>query len=494
MKQFLLGIDNGGSNIKCALFDTAGHEIASVSKMPHIMQPSPKYMERAPDEVWRLNCDVINETLKKSGINPADISCISLSGYGGGIILTDGQGNCVYPIIASTDSRANEQVRRFTSSGASEEIFSATHQLLWEGQSAALISWFADNDPQTLSKASYAMTVKDYLRFKLTGEFRAELTDASNNNIIDLSSRTYSDELFRVSGLSTFRQFFDSRPVPSDELSGFVTPSSALETGLAAGTPVAAGLYDVSASTLGCGAIRPGTMSVMVGTWVVASTFSKSYQGMDRSTIVTVAPIDGLYLAEQSSPTGTVNLNWYLENFISKVHPEYTRTDLYQLCSEVLRTTPPDAEFEFISPYLYLSDPETVKARLSMLSSCHDEDSILYLVLQGILLSTLRHIRLLEKGGQPIREIYLGGGLASSNEWSQLLCNALNVPLHIVSSSQQGALGAAMCAGVCCGVFDDYYAAADAMAHSAHTLMPTADLSDIFREKLEQYELALNKL
>lgn len=494
MKQYLLGLDNGGSNIKCALFDTDGREIASVSKMPHIMQPFPKYMERDPDEVWQLNCNIINETLKKSGINPADISCISLSGYGGGIILTDMKGNCVYPIIASTDTRANEQVRRFALSGASEEIFSATHQLLWEGQSAALISWFAENDPQTLSKASYAMAVKDYLRFKLTGEFHTELTDASNNNIIDLSSRSYSDELFRVSGLSSYRRFFESRPVLSQELAGFVSLASAHETGLAAGTPVAAGLYDVSASTLGCGAIRPGTMSVMVGTWVVASIFSNSYHGMERSTIVTAAPIDNLFLAEQSSPTGTANLNWYLENVILKAHPEYTRKELYQLCSEVLRSTPPDSAFEFISPYLYLDDSETVKARLSTLPSCHDEVSILYLVLQGILLSTLRHIRLLEKGGQPIREIYLGGGLASSNEWSQLLCNALNVPLHIVRSSQQGALGAAMCAGVCCGVFDDYYAATDAMAHSARTLMPTADLSGIFREKLEQYEFALNKL
>lgn len=496
MKQarFLMGIDNGGSNIKSVLFDLDGNEIAAASVIPPTDQPGGGFVQRDPEAVWQCNCSVIAEVLRKSGIHPSQITAVSLCGYGGGACLLDQHGTAVYPVIVSTDTRAHSQIEAMDREGASEQIFSITHQYPWEGQPAPLLRWFREERPDILAQVRYYLSIKDYIRSRLTGVLSTELTDASNNNLIDPATRSFSDRLFVLSGLERERALFDLPLVISSQLVGYVTEQAAKETGLAPGTPVAAGIYDVSSCTLGCGALAAGSLALTNGTWSMASYLSTSYADAADSSIVTVSPIEDQFLVEQGSATGTVNLNWYLNQFVSKIYPGRTIEQIYDICTDVVQTPDPKNEIVFV-PYLYASGtvPDAKGAFLN-LSGHHSDRDLLYAVMEGILLSAQRHIVLLAQGKKPFREAFLSGGVSASPAWSQMFCDMLQMPVSIMKGTQQGAKGAAMCAGIAAHEFDSFEQAVKALSHPQTTLCPRKKYSDLYIGRAEKFQKALQAL
>lgn len=493
-KRFFMGIDNGGSKVKCAIFDLEGKEIASAGASVPIHQPAAGFVERDPQTVWKQNCQVIREAIHKSGIYSEQIAAVSLCGYGGGLCLVDKNQTPVYPIIVSTDTRAHRQVQVLQTSGAARQIFEITHQNPWEGQACALLGWFREEKPELLSQAAYLLTIKDFIRSRLTGECSAELTDASNHNLIDPHTRLYSDRLFHISGLDEERRLFDYPLLSPDTIAGCITREAAEATGLIQGTPVAAGLYDVSACTLGCGSLASGTLAITNGTWSMASYLAPSFENADGSTIVTVSAIKDRFLLEQGSATGTINLDWYLDHFIAKINPGLSREQLYQLCAQAVCRPDPQNGIVFV-PYLYANgSDQDAKGAFFNLAGHHNEHDLLYAVMEGILLSSRRHIKLLERGTGPFLTAALSGGISASPQWSQMFCDILQIPVSIMQGTQQGARGAAMCAGIAVREFDNFYQAASAMSHPACTLYPRDQYRSHFSQRAEIYEHTLQAL
>lgn len=493
-KRFLMGIDNGGSKVKCAIFDLEGREIASAGTSLPIHQPAAGFVERDPQAVWNQNCQVIRETIQKSGIHSGQIAAVSLCGYGGGLCLVDKNKTPVYPVIVSTDTRAHKQVQALQSKGAARQIFEITHQNPWEGQAAALLGWFREEKPEILYRAEYLLTIKDFIRSRLTGECSTELTDASNHNLIDPHTKSYSDRLFHISGLDEEHRLFGDPLLSSRTIAGCITRQAAELTGLVPGTPVAAGLYDVSACTLGCGSLAPGTLAITNGTWSMASYLAPSFENADDSTIVTVSAVTDRFLLEQGSATGTINLDWYLDHFIAKMNPGLSREQLYQLCAQAVCRPDLQNGIVFV-PYLYAnSSDQDAKGAFFNLAGHHSEHDLLYAVMEGILLSARRHIKLLEQGTEPFSSAALSGGISASPQWSQMFCDILQIPVSIMQGTQQGARGAAMCAGIAVGEFDNFYQAADAMSHPACTLYPRDQYRSHFSRRTEIYEHTLQAL
>lgn len=71
MGQYLIGLDNGGSDIKCAVFDLDGNEIAVAGMQVPMDFPRPGFTERDVEQVWKANVEVIREALKKANSGSA---------------------------------------------------------------------------------------------------------------------------------------------------------------------------------------------------------------------------------------------------------------------------------------------------------------------------------------------------------------------------------------------------------------------------------------
>ena len=167
--KYLLGIDNGGTFSKAAIFDENGEQISVASVPTETLTPKPGYTEKNLDDLWDVNAQAIKNAIEKSGIDSKEIAGISFSGAGKGLYMVGYDGKPSYNGIMSTDTRAWEQVEKWYADGTNKKVYEKTFQEILAVQPVSLLAWFRDNKPEILEKTKYIFAVKDYIRFCLTG-------------------------------------------------------------------------------------------------------------------------------------------------------------------------------------------------------------------------------------------------------------------------------------------------------------------------------------
>ena len=493
MTQYLIGIDNGGSDIKCAVFDTSGREIAIASAQVPMSMPAPGFTERDAEQVWQANASVVRSAIEKAGITGKEIAAIGLTGYGNGMVLVDETGRPVYPAIVSTDDRAGAYCTRFRAEGIDRALFPYTRQTTWSAQPAALLPWFRDHAPEVLQKTRWVLSMKDFIRLRLTGEIAGEITDASSGCLVNLDTRKFDPHLFQILGIS---DCYEKMPpvLESTQISGYVTEAAAALTGLAAGTPVAAGYFDIDANALASGVLSPEELCLIAGTWSINEFLSDSTPNdIDhKENTATLSYLPGYYLMEDSTPTSASNFNWFLKSLLQPDRPELSKAELYRCCNEkVAYIDPRDSDVIFV-PYLFGSATHpNAKGAFLNLSGIDDRGAMLRAVYEGVVFSSVHHVHNLKRPLDSYRCARLSGGITNSPVWSQMMCDALQIPLETLECTEPGAKGAAMGAGVCCGVFRDLRDAADKMVHIGKVYSPRAEYAQIYAEKFRRYEAAL---
>ena len=490
--SYFVGIDNGGSSIKCVIFDQEGTPVSSASASVPLIRLNNGGTERDPDLLWQANCDAIRRALNDSGLRPDQITAVSLCGYGGGLVLLDGSGSCVHPVIVSTDSRAEDLLHVFQKDGTDDRVFSHTCQRLWPGQPGMLLPWFVRNDPDTLRRASHILAPKDYIRFRLTGQIATERTDASNTNLFSLYTDTFDPELFACLGISeclpkmpkTFRN-------PCD-IAGTVTARAAAQTGLAEGTPVAAGLYDVASCTLASGILDESILSIVIGTWNISGHLVRNRAELETRSNGMCAFLPGWYFSEESSPTSASNLNWFVDQYYRGLYPE--QKDIYEFCNRLVAAADPAASDLIFLPYLYGSNTSSgAKGCLLNLAGHHTGADVLRAVYEGILFSLLQHVDALYEGKRPASARF-SGGPSRSSVWCQMLADVLELPIEVMECRELGALGAAICASVASGVYTDYADAVSRMTHTSGRYLPDPARAAIYRHKYDSYQKAASSM
>lgn len=494
MGQYLMGLDNGGSIIKCALFDLQGNEIAVAERRVELFEPKQGFTERDPGQVWNANKEAIREVIEISCVQPEEIKGVAVAGYGNGICLLDDRGDAVYPIIVSTDSRATSYVNRYAKDGTLDKVYKMTHQDIWAAQPIALLAWFRDHEPKVLEKTACVQFIKDFVRYRLTGNICGELTDASGTNLFNLEKKTWDHRLFELGGIDFMFDKFPQKILNCTDIAGRVSAQAAKETGLAEGTPVAGGLFDIDACCASSGILADDTLCVITGTWSINEYITPNFNEGNGKYSTTHSYMPGYYLIAESSPTSASNLDWYLDNIYSKIRPDLSRERLYEHCNELISSIGPQESDLIFVPYLFSSSSyPSDRGAFFNLSNFYNGDHVLRAVYEGIVFSSCYHVERVSKG-HPFTKARLSGGVAKSPQWSQMMADALGLPLEVMSGAELGALGAAMCAGICTGVFKDFFEAAEAMVHIRHTYIPDYGRTAVYREKFERFKAAIKAL
>ena len=187
--RYLVGIDNGGTFSKAAVFDEDGSQIAAASVPTTTITPKPGYTERDMTQLWEVNVLAVRTAIEKSGICPSDIAGVSFSGHGKGLYMVKGDGTPAYNGIISTDTRAWEYVERWEKDGTMDKVFERSCQTILACQPVSLLAWFRDHYPEVLRDVKHIFAVKDYIRFQITGEAYAEYTDFSGANLVNLTTK-----------------------------------------------------------------------------------------------------------------------------------------------------------------------------------------------------------------------------------------------------------------------------------------------------------------
>ena len=208
-----------------------------------------------------------------------------------------------------------------------------------------------------MRRAGWVLMAKDYIRFKLTNEIQAELTDFSCTSLMNLQTRAYDESLLAEFGIA---EMMDLLPpiVQTADICGQVTAEAAAQTGLKQGTPVAGGMFDIDACGLASGVIDESQLCMVVGTWGNNQYISRTPVVDEDVFMTTCYSIPDYYLMLEGSATSGSNLEWFVTQFFAaeKEAAHKQGKSVYDICNELVAATQPqDSNIVFL-PFLYGSN------------------------------------------------------------------------------------------------------------------------------------------
>ncbi len=496
MPKYVLGIDNGGTVIKAALYDLTGHEISVASSKVEMSIPEPGYIERDANDLWEANARAIAAVIQQSDIAVRDIAAVSTTGHGNGLYLVGEDGTPLYPGVYSTDTRAQGYVDRWYADGTFDAVLPKTMQSIWAGQPVALLAWFQEQKPEIVEKARWIFMCKDYIRYRLTGEPYAEITDMSGSSLMNVRDVIYDRELLKKFGLENY---FDKLPPLkySAEICGTVSQEAAKKSGLPVGTPVAGGLFDIDACAIATGITDDEKLSLIAGTWSINQYISKQPVVSKSLFMTSLYCIPGYWLTTEASATSASNLEWFVTEFLGDDHSRNAEGDnsVYDRCNDWVESVPPDKTHIIFLPFLYGSNVDAdAKACFIGLKGWHHKAHILRALYEGVVFSHKMHIEKLLAYREMPKIARITGGAARSEVWCQIFADVLQIPIEITRGTELGTLGAAMCAGVATGHFPSLESASERMVQVVRTILPNPEKKTIYEDKYANYKKTLEAL
>lgn len=488
--RYYLGLDNGGTTTKAALYDEKGNEVGFASVETRMLTPKPGFTERDMDEMWEANCAVIREVLEKTGIDASHVRAVAICGHGKGLYLWGKNNRPVRNGIISTDNRAWEYMVKWREDGTEKKAFELTCQHVMACQPVALLAWLKDHEPEIMDNIKYIFEAKDYVRFRLTGEAYAEMTDFSGTNLVNLHTRQYDPRILELFGLS---ELMDALPPLrlSTDICGTVCAEAAIKTGLREGTPVAGGMFDIDACALAAHVADEDHVCMIAGTWSI-NEFIRKTPVLDGTVMMnSLFCIPEYYLIEECSPTSAGNNEWFVQTLM----PEFIREEKragrspWQEIDKMVESIAPSEFCPIFLPFLMASNVHpNAKGSFVGMSSYHTRAHLLRSVFEGIAFSHRYHYEKLRKCMErDPKSIRLAGGAARSKIWTQIFADVMKCPVETVAVRETGALGSAIAAAVAVGDYANINDALDAMSRLAPAVMPNPDNFEVYDKKYELY-------
>lgn len=268
------------------------------------------------------------------------------------------------------------------------------------------------------------------------------------------------------------------------EIVGHVTAAAAAQTGLAEGTPVIGGYFDVISSALGSGVCREGDASVIVGTWSVNQVFS-SQPVADPSVFMVSGFAPGRFVNIESSATSAVNLEWYVHELVGH---GAAQGDPFDRCNALVGQVTPRADDPIYQPFLYGSrQGANDRGGYFGLAGWHSDGHLLRALFEGVVFEHRRHIEVLRDAGLTFDRAHLSGGGARSPHWPQMFADCLGLQVRVAEARETGALGAAIGVAVAVGLAVDYETAVARMTRVKAEFSPDPAMRSHYDRRYRLY-------
>jgi L-xylulokinase len=477
---------------KAAIYDICGKELSVATCRVPQLTPHDGWSERDMERLWTDTATVIRQAISLAGIAPSQIQGIACTGHGNGLYLLDRHGKPLRNGINSNDERAQSYIDAWRERNIGEQILPKTAQSLWAAQPAPLLAWIRDNEPDVFNNIGTILMVKDYIRYRLTGERKAEITDMSGTGLMNVVDETYDATVPEAYGLSEIMSWFPPL-IESAETAGYVTAEAALLTGLQQGTPVAGGMFDIDACALSSGILDSRQFSIVAGTWG-NNQYIDHQPLVDKDLFMTSRyVIPGWFLMLEGSPTSAGNLEWFLETFFAHERMVFGDSFYEYIAGLVSDVEPVDSQVVFL-PFLYGCNNGNLKSGFFGLDAAHGRAEMLRAIFEGVIFSHYQHIERLLKFRTFPEIIRLTGGAARSPVWCQMFADCIGIPVETPAGSELGALGAAMAATVATKYYADFPQAVNAMTSINKRYIPNPEYTSVYREKYLTYRKLIDKL
>ncbi|EHF3470129.1 MULTISPECIES: xylulokinase [Proteus] len=427
-----LGLDLGTSSVKAIIMNEQGDVVASHSIPLTLSRPHPQWSEQDPQAWWQATDEAIKQLSRTQPME--QIQAIGLSGQMHGAVLLDAQQNILRPAILWNDGRSVKQCLRLAKQYP--QFKEITGNLVMPGFTAPKLQWVAENEAEIFCQIAHVLLPKDFLRWKMSGNFASDMSDAAGTLWLDMQKRDWSDELLAATGLSRCQMptLFEG-----NQITGYLLPEIAKKWQMKQ-VPIIAGGGDNAAGAIGVGVYQPGQGILSLGTSGVYFVVSEKFlQNSDNAVHSFCHALPQTWHLMSVILSAASCLDWVCQ--LTGI------SDVGAMFKEIEQHAHSDSSLLFLP---YLSGERTpynnadAKGVFWGLTHQHQRADLCRAVLEGVSFALRQGIEVADKAGQHADNITLIGGGARSEYWRQLLADITGKTLDYRQGGDVGpALGAA---------------------------------------------------
>jgi xylulokinase len=492
LTDYLLGLDAGTTSVKAALFDDQGRCLGIGREEYHLQTPSAEQAELDAEIYWQSSIKAIHTAISQAAVDAKKVRAIGVSSQGETTIALDGQGRQLRPAIVWLDNRSAPQAERLGSQFDVQKVYEvAGVPEIIPTWSACKILWIRENEPGIFEQVYKFLLVKDYLIYRLSGEYVTDGAIACTSMLYDIRHHTWWGDMLDAVGISASQL---PAITGAGEASGQLTASAAALLGLQKGTPVINGGMDQAAGAVGAGSISPEIISETTGAATVIHVTTPYPEVQSKNRIpLCVHNLPGLYLFEPNLPTGGMAFKWFRDVFgeIEYQVAESGNQDVYDLLTELAVTVPPGSDGLVMLPHLMgaYSPEENLAARgvFSGFTLRHGKGHFVRAILEGVAFNLRQILLAMNDEGLHFSEVRTGGGGARSPLWNQIKADVCQLPIATLNNEETGLLGDAILAGAACGIFTSVDEACARMV-TIKTRIHPSDQQAAYQKAYQRYD------
>ena len=482
--MYWLGIDIGTGGTRALLVDREG-KVRAAFTAPHedMRMEHPMWAEQRPEDWWRAAVEAIRGVLAEAQVSAKDVRGIGLSGQMHGLTLLDSSGDVIRPALIWCDQRSQPQVDFINKTIGKENVLAAIANPMLTGFTLPKLLWVRDHEPDRIGRVRKALLPKDYIRYKLTGDFATEVSDASGTGLLDVVHRDWA---FGMMDKLDLDRTILPKLYESSEITGEISREVAELTGLQPGTPVAGGAGDQAASAVGNGIVEPGIVSCTLGTSgvVFAHMENVAYDPAGRVHTFCHAVPDKWHVMGVTQGAG-LSLQWFRNQLCA---PGVSYDDL----TSEAATAVAGSQGLFWLPYLMGERTPhldaTARGGWVGMTARHTRADLVRSLIEGVSYSQKDCLDIIEKLGVPISSVRVSGGGARSPFWRQLLADIFGKPVVTLETQEGSAYGAALLALVGTGEFATVPEVCRAAIREVETVEPDAGRASGYAERHSIYQ------
>lgn len=480
--NYYLGVDIGTSSVKSLLMDADGH-IAGTSQVGYdIIKSRLDYAEQDMDKLWEASRETMADLVKRYPKESAQIQGISYSGQMHGLVMVDAEGNLIRNAIIWADQRSEKEIEKIYEITGKDTYRNVVLNSLSTGFLISSLMWVKEYEPENYARIHYVMLPKDYIRYRMCGEFGTDMSDASSGAVFDTKKREWAWELIDKLGIS--RSIFPECH-ESCETAGTVTHKCAKETGLTAGIKIAYGGGDTLMQGVGNGIITPGVLAANIGTACqLSGGFGEPVYDREFRTNTFCHVKKDLWMLMGAHLSGGVALKWLMNQILEM--------GSYDEMTALAAAAPAGSEGLLFLPYLSgertpYNDPNAKGIYFGMTLK-HSRAHMIRSTMEGIVFGLRTSIEIFKSLGIEYSKIIASGGGARGRLFLEMQADIFDCDIYTNEGNEQAGMGAAITAAVACGEYKNYEEACEKLVRMKDTVVtPNRENQKYYEEQFAVY-------
>jgi glycerol kinase len=447
MTDRILVIDEGTTSTRAMLFAADGACLGGEQRELAQFYPRPGWVEHDAEEIWEASLACARAMVDRAG-GAGRIAAIGITNQRETVVFWSRRtGRALAPAIVWQDRRTAGLCARLKEAGEEPGLQERTGLLLDPYFSASKIAWALEHWPQ-LKEAGDDLgvgTVESWLVSRLTGGLHlSDATNASRTALMDIRTGLWDAALIELFGVPprALPEIVDCAGVFGETLGEH----------FGAPIPIAGMAGDQQAAAIGQCCLRPGETKATYGTgaFILTNSGERMRQSAHRLLSTVAWQIGGVrsYALEGSVFVAGSLVKWLRDSLGLVASAAETEA--------LARSVPGNGGVVIVPALSGLGAPHwapDARGAITGLSFGSGRAEIVRAALEAMAHQTHDLMRAFEADGVRWERLRIDGGMAANDWIAQDLADMLALPVERPAFVETTALGAAMLAGVGCGMF-----------------------------------------